>query len=259
MSGSLAGKRKTYTGTSPSHFSKKAMQWGKKWPVPTNLPFFAVEAYVPGRVQNQAEKNSKSAFWPAPVPKSTFPALGADGNGQRGSSPRSSPRFAETFRLRFPSRNGQENVSGLQKGPAERGHVKKRQKTSKSVKKFFDTFRQFSRRAKNVKNRQKVSKSFSTLFDNFHAAPFFRRPFCNPLKMLRIAEKFSEPFPSPTTRVVGRPGEEEGSITTEHWQRGWQPVFCQDLSGDPNPQCFLKSTAVQMSELFAIGPVQFIR
>ena len=65
-------------------------------------------------------------------------------------------------------------ISGLQKGSAERGHVKKRQKSSKSVKKFFDTFRQFSRRAKNVKNRQKVSKSFSTLFDNFRAAPFFR-------------------------------------------------------------------------------------
>ena len=66
------------------------------------------------------------------------------------------------------------NVSGLQKGPAERDHVKKRQKSSKSVKKFFDTFRQFSRRAKNVKNRQKVSKIFSTLFDNFRAAPVFR-------------------------------------------------------------------------------------
>ena len=24
------------------------MQWGKKWPVPMNLPYFAVEAYVPG-------------------------------------------------------------------------------------------------------------------------------------------------------------------------------------------------------------------
>ena len=65
-------------------------------------------------------------------------------------------------------------VSGLQKGPAERGHVKKRQKSSTSVKKLFETFRQFSRRAKNVKNRQKVSKSFSTLFDNFRVAPFFR-------------------------------------------------------------------------------------
>ena len=68
------------------------------------------------------------------------------------------------------------SISGLQKGPAERGHVKKRQKSSKSVKKFFDTFRQLSRRSKNVKNRHKVSKSFSTLFDNFRAAPFFR-PF----------------------------------------------------------------------------------
>ena len=63
-------------------------------------------------------------------------------------------------------------VSGLQKGPAERGHVKKRQKSSKRVKKIFVTFRQFSRRAKKVKNRQKVLKSFSTLFDKFRAAPF---------------------------------------------------------------------------------------
>ena len=67
-------------------------------------------------------------------------------------------------------------ISGLQvlEGPVERGHVKKRQKSSKSVKKFFDTFRQFSRRAKNIKNRQKVSKHFSTLFDTFRAAPFSR-------------------------------------------------------------------------------------
>ena len=72
-------------------------------------------------------------------------------------------------------------LSGLQKGPAERGHVKKRQNSSKSVKKFFDTFRQFSRRAKNVKNRQKVSKRFSTLFDNFRAGHLFSGPFCNPL------------------------------------------------------------------------------
>ena len=56
------GKRKTYTGTSRPLFSKKAMQWGKKWPVQMNLPFFAVEAYVPGGVQNQAEKNSKKCL-----------------------------------------------------------------------------------------------------------------------------------------------------------------------------------------------------
>ena len=63
--------------------------------------------------------------------------------------------------------------SGPQKGPAERGHVKKRQKSSKSVKNIFVTFRHFSRRTKNVKNRQKVSKVFSTLFDYFRAAPVF--------------------------------------------------------------------------------------
>ena len=74
---------------------------------------------------------------------------------------------------------------------------KKRQKSSKSVKKFFDTFRQFSRRAKNVKNRQKVSKSFSTLFDNFRAAPFFRPllqsadiPFISLIEALANAQNF---------------------------------------------------------------------
>ena len=59
---------------------------------------------------------------------------------------------------------------GRRKGAMAK-NLKNRQKVSK---KFFDTFRQFSRRAKNIKNRQKVSKSFSTLFDNFRAAPFFR-------------------------------------------------------------------------------------
>ena len=41
-----------------------------------NLPFFAVKAYVPGGVQNQAEKNSKNAFRPVPVQKFTFPVSG---------------------------------------------------------------------------------------------------------------------------------------------------------------------------------------
>ena len=45
---------------------------GKKWPAPMNLPFFAVAAYVPGEVQNQAEKKSKNAFRPVPIQKSTF-------------------------------------------------------------------------------------------------------------------------------------------------------------------------------------------
>ena len=41
-----------------------------------NLPFFPVKAYVPGGVQNQAEKNSKNAFRPVPVQKFTFPRKG---------------------------------------------------------------------------------------------------------------------------------------------------------------------------------------
>ena len=43
-----------------------------------NLPFFAVKAYVPGGVQNQAEKKSKNAFRPVPVQKFTFPEMRAN-------------------------------------------------------------------------------------------------------------------------------------------------------------------------------------
>ena len=57
-----AGKRKTYTGTSPPLFSKKAMQWGKKWPVQMNLPFFRCRSMCTGGVQNQAEKNAKKCL-----------------------------------------------------------------------------------------------------------------------------------------------------------------------------------------------------
>ena len=74
---------------------------------------------------------------------------------------------------------GAEGPGGCLRGICQRiakgaGGKGPRQKTSKSVKKFFDTFRQFWRRAKNVKNRQKASKIFSTFFDNFRAAPVFR-------------------------------------------------------------------------------------
>ena len=65
-------------------------------------------------------------------------------------------------------------VSGPQKGPAERGNVKNRQKVSETFSALFGTFRHFSLRTKNIKYRQKVSKIFSTLFDNFRAAPVFR-------------------------------------------------------------------------------------
>ena len=65
-------------------------------------------------------------------------------------------------------------ISGPQKGPAERGHVKKRQKSSKKCRKYFRHFSTFFAQGKKNKNRQKVSKLFSTLFDNLRAAPVFR-------------------------------------------------------------------------------------
>ena len=59
-------------------------------------------------------------------------------------------------------------ISGLQKGPAERGHVKKRQKVSKSFSTLFDHFRA----------GQKTSKIVKKIFDTFRQfsrrAPFFR-------------------------------------------------------------------------------------
>ena len=66
-------------------------------------------------------------------------------------------------------RSDHPKFSGLQKGPAERGHVKKPQNSSKSVKNIFDNFRAGQKSSKSVK-----ITSFSTLFDNFRAAPFFR-------------------------------------------------------------------------------------
>ena len=48
---------------------------GKKMAGTNEFAFFrCVKAYVPGGVQNQAEKNSKNAFRPVPVQRFTFPA-----------------------------------------------------------------------------------------------------------------------------------------------------------------------------------------
>ena len=55
-------------------------------------------------------------------------------------------------------------IQRIAKGAGGKGPC---QKSSKSVKKFFNTFRQFSSRAKNVKNHQKVSKVFRHFSTNF--------------------------------------------------------------------------------------------
>ena len=58
-------------------------------------------------------------------------------------------------------------VSGLQKGPAERGHVKNRRKVSKMFSTLFDIFRAWQKTSK-------IVKSVKNVFDNFRAAPVFR-------------------------------------------------------------------------------------
>ena len=68
-------------------------------------------------------------------------------------------------------------ISGLQKGPAERGHVKK---TSKIVKKCQKVFRHFSTFFAQGKKRQKSSKSVKKFFDTFRQfsrGTFFPAPF----------------------------------------------------------------------------------
>ena len=88
-----------------------------------------------------------------------------------------------------------QRISGPQKGPAERGHVKKRQKSTRSVKHIFDTFRHFSRRAKKCKNRQEVSKTYSTLFVDFRTAPVFR-PFLGVSERNFVQDNFGLVFRS---------------------------------------------------------------
>ena len=80
-------------------------------------------------------------------------------------------------RVRLPYNSKAFEVSGPQKGPAERGHVKKRQKSSKSVKKIFAIFRAGQKTSKIVKKCQKYFRHFLTIF----ARHQFSGPFWGPL------------------------------------------------------------------------------
>ena len=66
-------KKNVYRYQSPPFFLKRPCNGEKNGQM--NFPFFAVEAYVPGGVRNQAEKIRKNAFWPVPVQKFTFPGV----------------------------------------------------------------------------------------------------------------------------------------------------------------------------------------
>ena len=82
-------------------------------------------------------------------------------------------RFRFRFLKNVSNSSGSEfgswkNVSGLQKGPVERGHIKKRQKVSKSFSTLFDNFRAGQKTSKIVKKCQKVFRHFPTNFARHH-------------------------------------------------------------------------------------------
>ena len=78
------GKEKRISVPVPPPFLKRPCDGAKKRPVPMNLPFFAVEAYVPGEVQDQAEKKiQKMPSGRSRHQNSTFPDQAA--NGKRAS------------------------------------------------------------------------------------------------------------------------------------------------------------------------------
>ena len=93
------------------------------------------------------------------------------------------------FRWKHPK------FSGTQKGPAERGHVK----TSKIVKKCQEYFRHFSTFFEQGKKRQKSSKSVKKFFDTFwqfSRGPRFPAPFGGLWQI-----KKSNPFSATDSRI----------------------------------------------------------
>ena len=89
-------------------------------------------------------------------------------------------------------------LSGLQKGPAERGHVKKRQKVSKSFSTLFDNFRAGQKTSKIVKKCQKVFRHFSTIFARHH----FSGPFWGALKFIHVLLEFLQHLPNGRERFL---------------------------------------------------------
>ena len=84
------------------------------------------------------------------------------------------------------------SLSGPRQGPAERCHVKKRQKMSNIF--FCVAFRRFSRRAKKL---QKMSKLFFDTFRYFSRGTTLLAPFWEPLILLE-----HEAFPGKNASLI---------------------------------------------------------
>ena len=116
-------------------------------------------------------------FWGSPGIRALYQAIGIP---KIATGTRRTPQIG-ICPLRFVPLSTALFSADCKRGRRERGHEKKRQKSSKSVEKFFDTFRQIFAQGK---KRQKSSKSVKNIFDTFStifAHPLFSGPFCNPL------------------------------------------------------------------------------
>ena len=96
------------------------------------------------------------------------------------------------------------NYQGIAKGVGGKGP---RQKTSKLVKNCQKVFRHFSRRAKNVKNRQKNVKKFFDTFRQFSRGTFL--PARGALKLVRNENSaqrgsFGPDIPADTVKNFGQ-------------------------------------------------------
>ena len=111
-----------------------------------------------------------------------------------------------------PKKQGRFLSADCKKGPAERGHVKKRQKV-------FRHFSTIFAQGKKRQNRRKVSKSFSTLFDNFRAAPFFRPLLQSADSLLRTLFLSSEAPKIPGKEAKKR-SKKQGIIPCKGEKRG---------------------------------------
>ena len=175
--------------------------------------------------------------------------------GQRKAKNRAqnaAKNVSSTFSANFPCVFFHfQSVSGLQKGPAERGHVKERRKSSKSFSTLFDNFRAGHKASKIVKKRQKAFRHFSTTF----ARHLFSGPFCNPLRAANVAEKR---FPKNSTWIQHSTMIQSG--TPSSWS-GKPKQFADTSRGKdpPKTDIFFNSQLCPFPPTYSAGRMIFTK
>ena len=152
----------------------------------------------------------------------------------------------------FPQKKNDQEIklSGLQKGSAERGRVKKRHKSSKGVKNIFNTFRHFSHRAKKtskiVKRRQNMFRHFSAVFARHEfSGPFWgalKNKYCKTTGNRGWAEE-KGPWWSERTNLGGHFGyffllgeSEAPAGSVFYWSSHGDSIHCSEKTAVENAQ-----------------------